>query len=39
MFDIVSELLKTFIGMFPYLIGLDLIFYYIGKLFFGSGVK
>lgn len=39
MFDIVSELLKTFIDMFPYLIALDLIFYFIGKLLFGSGVK
>lgn len=39
MFDIVSELLKTFIDLFPYLIGLDLIFYYVGKFLFGSGVK
>lgn len=39
MFEIVQALLGQLIDMFPYLIALDLIFYYIGKLLFGSGVK
>ena len=39
MFEIIENLLSQFIDMFPYLIALDLIFYYIGKLLFGSGVK
>lgn len=39
MFDIVKVLLSSFIDMFPFLIGLDLIFYFIGKLIFGSDVK
>lgn len=39
MFDIVIELLKTFIDMLPNLIGLDLVFGFVGALLFSSGVK
>lgn len=39
MFDIVKVLLSSFIDLFPMLIGLDLIFYFVGKLLFGSDVK
>lgn len=39
MFEIVETLLIQFIDMFPYIIALDLIFYFIGQLLFGGGVK